>query len=454
MTGIHMTRATLVLLAAMPLLAQDPAPSQLLAPTPPMGWNSWDAWGMTIDEAGVRATADSMAQHLKKFGWQYVVIDEGWFIPKADLGPHPNSARFTMDAGRYVPTPDRYPSAANGAGFKPLADYIHSLGLKFGIHLVRGINRAAVTQNVAIADSDFHAADAASKADTCPWNTDNYGVKDTPAGQAFYDSAVKLYAGWGVDFLKVDCISDHPYKGDEIRMISLAIHKAGRPIALSLSPGPTAIEHAPEVQRYAQMWRISDDFWDHWGPWPKHEWSQGLQAQFAAASKWARYTEPGHWPDADMLPLGYLGPHPGEGEPRHSLFSHDEQRTLMTLWSICRSPLILGGNLNELDRWTLSLITNTEVIEVNQHSRENHAAVSTDDTVMWTARASSGNARYVAVFNVSDRIQTVEYHWNEAGFSKAPRTVRDLWERRNMSAGDSLNVTLAPHAGVLYRISE
>jgi len=155
-----------------------------------------------------------------------------------------------------------------------------------------------------------------------------------------------------------------------------------------------------------------------------------------------------------MLPLGYLGPHPGEGEPRHSMFTHDEQRTLMTLWSICRSPLIMGGNLMELDRWTLSLITNPEVIEVNQHSRENHAAVSTDDTVMWTARTSPGNAGYVAVFNVSDRIQTVEYHWGEVGFSKPPRTIRDLWERRDMSAGDSLSVTLAPHASVLYRISE
>ena len=420
-----------------------------------MGWNSWDAWGFTIDEAGVRATADYMARHLKEFGWQYVVIDEGWFIPKADLGAaHPNSAHFTMDSGRYIPTADRYPSSANGAGFSSLAGYIHSLGLKFGIHLVRGINRSAVAQNVAIPDSSFHAADAADKTDVCPWNNDNYGVRATPAGQAFYDSAVKLYASWGVDFLKVDCIADHPYKPDEIRMISLAIQKTGRPIVLSLSPGPTALDHAAEVRRYAQMWRISDDFWDHWGPWPKHEWSQGLQGQFAAASRWARLAETGHWPDADMLPLGYLGPHPGEGESRHALLTHDEQRTLMTLWSICRSPLIMGGNLLQMDQWTLSLLTNAEVIEVDQHSRENHAAVSTDDTVMWTARAPSGNARYVAVFNLSKADQTVEYHWSETGFTRPPRTVRDLWEHRNAAAGDSLKVTLAPHASVLYRMSE
>jgi alpha-galactosidase len=145
--------------------------------------------------------------------------------------------------------------------------------------------------------------------------------------------------------MKVDCISDHPYKGDEIRMIRHALDKTGRSIVLSLSPGPTKVSHADEVRKYAEMWSISDDFWDHWGVWKKHEFSQGLEQQFATAAAWAAHTGDGHWADADMLPIGHLGPHPGEGEVRESMFTHDEARTLLTFWSIFRSPLMIGANL-------------------------------------------------------------------------------------------------------------
>ena len=436
----HRNLAFILLLATLPLLAQ-PTESPL-APTPPMGWNSWDAWGMTIDEAGVRTTAEYMAQHLKSYGWQYVVVDEGWFIPKQA------NAHFTLTAdGRYTPSPDRYPSAANGAGFKPLADYVHSLGLRFGIHLVRGVPREAVANNVPIADSAWRAADVADTADTCPWNADNYGVRPGPAGQAYYDSVAQLFAGWGIDFIKVDCISDHPYKGDEIRMISQALRKTGRPIVLSLSPGPTALDKAGEVREYAQMWRISDDFWDHWGPWPQHDWSQGLLAQFASAAKWARHSDPGHWPDADMLPLGYLGPHPGEGEPRASKFTRDEQRTLMTLWSIARSPLMMGGNLTSLDDFTLSLLTNPEVLAVNQHSVGNHALATTGKTAIWDARPASGPGRYVALFNLSDQSQPFQVPL--AG----PKNIRDLWERKDQGVSEELKVSLGPHASALYLVT-
>ena len=152
--------------------------------------------------------------------------------------------------------------AANGAGFKPLADWTHSQGLKFGIHIVRGIPKGVVSANLPVADSGFHAAEAADPADLCPWDNGNYGVRDNPAGQAFYDSMLRLYAKWGVDFLKVDCIADHPYKGAEIRMIATAVRNAHRPIVLSLSPGPTDLSHAAEVTEYSQMWRIADDIWD------------------------------------------------------------------------------------------------------------------------------------------------------------------------------------------------
>ena len=220
------------------------------------------------------------------------------------------------DSGRYTPAVNRFPSAANGAGFKPLADYVHSLGLKFGIHILRGIPKLAVEKNLPIAGSSFHAADAADSSDTCPWNFDNYGIDGSkPGAQAYYDSIAKLYASWEVDLIKVDCISSRPYKGDEIRMLSTALAKTGRPIVLSLSPGPAPLEKTDEMRKYAQMWRISNDIWDLWHS--TVDYPQGLGDQFANVAKWAGKAQPGHWPDADMLPLGYLGPAPGWGQPRY-----------------------------------------------------------------------------------------------------------------------------------------
>src|SRR6185437_9144081 len=283
----------------------------LLAPTPPMGWNSWDGYGTTIDEKEFRANADWFAKNLKPFGWQYVTIDMEWFVTNPTAAGNSKQSKFQMDGfGRYTPPTNRFPSAANNAGFKPLANFAHSLGLKFGIHILQGIPKEAVEKNLPIEGSSFHAADAANKSGTCPWNPDNYDLDASkPAAQAYYDSIARLYASWGVDFIKVDCIASRPYKGDEIRMLSKALRKTGRPIVLSLSPGAAPLDKVDEMHKFAQMWRISDDIWDLWHsnvPYP-----QGLGDQFANVAKWAGLAEPGHWPDADMLPLGYLGPAPG-----------------------------------------------------------------------------------------------------------------------------------------------
>ncbi len=423
-----------------------------------MGWNSWDSYGRTITEAQFKGNADRMAKNLKRFGWQYVVIDEGWYV--ANPASDPKDYKFLLSGdGRFIPVPARFPSAANDAGFKPIAEYVHSLGLKFGIHMIRGIPREAVAKNLPIADSTFHAQDAADQSDACPWNAYNWGVKNSAAGQAYYDSVIKLYAGWNVDFIKVDCIADHPYKPDEIRMIHDAIKKAGRHVVLSLSPGPTALDHVGEVAKYAEMWRICDDFWDHWGPWEKHDWSQSLYQQFATTAKWAPHVTPGSWPDADMLPLGHLGPHPGDGELRQTRFTKDEQRTLITLWSIFRSPLIMGGDLLSMDPWTTSLLTNPEVIAVDQHSYGNRAVVTTDKTAVWVAKRGDleldyppDHGSYLAVFNIADAEQTIHYEWKELGLPSASYRLRDLWGRKNLGKAQSLTVKLPPHASVLYRI--
>jgi len=426
----------------------------LLASTPPMGWNSWDGYGTTVNEEQVKANAKWMADHLKAFGWQYVVVDMEWFVANPTAEGNSRTSQYSLDDhGRYTPAVNRFPSAANGAGFKPLADYVHSLGLRFGIHILRGIPKQAVVNRIAISDSSYSAADAADTSDTCPWNFDTFGTNPSqPAAQAYYDSIARLYATWGVDLIKVDCVSSNPYNGNDIRMIRQALDKAGRPVVLSLSPGPAPVEKLDEMRKYAQMWRISNDIWDIWhndGAYPK-----GLGDQFDYVAQWAGRAEPGHWPDADMLPLGRLGPAAGWGAPRDTRLTRDEQRTLMTLWVIFPSPLMLGGELPAADAWTLSLLTNPEVIAVDQHSSDNHLLASKGGIVVWTARAPSDqNVRYIAIFNLSNTAQTATFSWKDLGISASQNGLRDLWERKDLGRADALTVNLPAHGSVLYAVT-
>lgn len=426
----------------------------VLAATPPMGWNSWDSYGETVNESDIRANAAWMAEHLKAYGWEYVVVDEGWYVTNHSAGSQSAAAEFSLDAnGRYIPAVNTIPSADRGAGFKPLADYVHSLGLKFGIHILRGIPREAVRRDLRIAGSSFHAQAAADTSDTCPWNPYNYGPNlHSAAAQAYYDSIARLYADWGVDFLKVDCISSHPYKGDEIRMLAMALRKTHRPIVLSLSPGPAPLEKAAELRRYAQMWRISDDIWDVW--FSDKDFPQGVGNQFARAAKWASFSGPGHWPDADMLPLGRLEPAAGWEKPRASRLTRDEQRTLLTLWSIFRSPLIMGGNLTLCDEWTESALTNAELINVDQNSSGSHAVISTEKAAVWLSTPASGDGAYVAVFNLDASPQSLHYTWKELGLKRDTYMLRDLWEHQDLGPKEFVEAALPAHGSAIYWAAE
>ena len=434
------------------------AVGQVVAPTPPMGWNSWDAYGLTIDEAAYRANAKMLAS-VKKYGWTYAVIDEGWYMGNPN-GKDRAAKNFQIDSnGLLVPALDRFPSAAGGAGFKPLGDWVHSLGLKFGFHIVRGIPRGAVERNTPIAGSTFHATDAADTSDACGWDDGNWGVRDNAAGQAYYDSMMRLYAKWGVDFLKVDCIADHPYKISEIRQIAAGIKKSGRPMVLSLSPGPTQLEHAGEISRYAQMWRISNDIWDGW-QFASHTpdgYPSGVETAFDNLARWNSYVRPGAWPDADMLPLGALRPHPGMGDPRESRLTHDEERTQFTLWSIARSPLILGANLTQLDPFTRSLITNDKVITINQTAFESHPLIALpsgfEHARVWEASAGTASrpVRYLAFFNLTNQAAQLDSTWEQLGM-KGSHSALDLWSGAKLPRAQQIHVQLPAHGSAVYRI--
>jgi hypothetical protein len=204
------------------------ARGEALAPTPPMGWNSWDCYGPSVTEAEVKVNADYMAAHLARFGWQYIVVDIQWSEPQAGAHGYRADAELAMDEyGRLVPALNRFPSAAGGQGFKPLADYVHGKGLKFGLHIMRGIPRAAVARELPIFGSKLRAHEVADKTSLCAWLADMYGVDTSkPGGQDYYDSILALYASWGVDYIKADDMSS-PYHAGEIEALSRAIARCG-----------------------------------------------------------------------------------------------------------------------------------------------------------------------------------------------------------------------------------
>ncbi len=399
-------------------------PPVIIAPTPPMGWNSWDAYGTSVTEAEVKANADYMAAKLKSHGWQYIVVDIQWSDPLAKPHGYRPDAELAMDEfGRLIPAANRFPG-----GFKALGDYLHARGLKFGIHIMRGIPRRAVAANLPIAGSKARAADIADTKSICRWNTDMYGIDmSKPGAQDYYDSILALYAGWGVDFIKCDDIAQ-PFHGDEIAALHKAILRTKRPIVLSLSPGPADLSRAAFYAANANLWRISGDFWDLW---------TDLRKGFDLLDKWSPYVQPGGWPDADMLPLGRIGIRAERGNDRRTRFTPAEQRTLMTLWSIARSPLMFGGDLPSNDAATEALLTNDEVLAANQQGAHSRKLSQHGDAVIWTSDVAG--RPYYAAFNlgeIPDLLITI------------PGTgpLRDLWEHRDLT---NRTLRLEPHSAVL-----
>ena len=419
------------------------AASAKLAPTPPMGWNSWNSFATTITEAEALETARIMAEKLLPAGYDVFTIDIQWYEPEAQSYTYNSRPVPAMDEfGRVTPALNRFPSAADGVGFAAIAHEVHALGLKFGIHIMRGIPRLAVERNLPVLGTDVRARDVADTSSLCSWNPDMYGVDmRKPGAQSYYDSIFALYASWGVDFIKMDDMS-RPYDAHaaEIEAAHRAIRSSGRPMVLSLSPGETPVLRGEHVREFAQMWRISDDFWDEWPM---------LEAQFTRLENWNPWRRPGAWPDADMLPLGRLAL-----GTRNTRFTPEEQRTLMTLWSIARSPLIMGGDLRHLDRLTLDLLTNRDVIAVNQASSENQPHFLEDGTRVWTARGSSPDEFYLALFNLSAKPRSIRFPLERLNLERVG-AVRDLWTGRSLGAvAGSIAVEVLPHGSALLALGD
>lgn len=415
---------------AMNAVNAQPSPTYWqFAQKPPLGWNSWDIFGTTVTEQQVKEQADAMAVNLLPSGYKYLTVDIQWYEPESKGHAYDPNSQLTMDKyGRLTPGLKKFPSAADGKGFKPLADYVHSKGLKFGIHIMRGIPKQAVAKNTPVLGTDVKAQDIALKNSTCPWNPDMYGVDATkPEGQAYYNSIVQMYADWGVDFIKCDDIS-RPYdkvQKAEIEALRNAIDKTGRPIVLSLSPGATPISAAEHVMNHANMWRITDDFWDKWGL---------LQAMFERLDAWTPYRGPGHFPDADMLPIGIVD------FKRPTNFTKDEQYTLMSLWAIGRSPLIFGGDMTKLDDFTKEMLTNPEMLKVNQESTNNRQVSRDNNLVVWTADIPGSIDKYLAFFNAQSKDDNIDI--NNADYSSPLISGKGSSQKINISVKDGKRLVL------------
>lgn len=426
------------------------------APRPPMGWNSYDYYDTGVTEDRVLANAEFMAANLKRYGWEYIVVDIQWYAHgtgsmREKFQYIPFGTNEMDEYGRLLPDPVKFPSSAGGKGFRPLADRIHALGLKFGIHIMRGIPRAAAQSRLPILGTDVTADMAADPSSICQWNPDMYGLRPGPAGQAYYDSILALYAQWGVDFIKCDDICATGFsvprvygERHEVEMLHKAIEKCGRSIVLSLSPGPATVEDSWHYCKYANMWRITDDFWDNWDT---------LLYMFDRCEKWQDHVRPGCWPDCDMLPLGTVGK--GFGQERDTLFTREEQKTMLTLWCIFGSPLMLGAELTMLDEWTLSLLQKEELLRLVNGKFLSRQILRDGEKCVWAAEEPSSGERYVALFNLTDREQRMgadvadcaaQFTW---GWEQTPGNMREIWSGEK---ADCLEAVLPAHGAALFHL--
>lgn len=430
--------------------------AQELPLTPPLGWNSYNCFGSAVRENEVKENADYMAKYLKPFGWNFIVVDFYWSYenPEGSLVGNPQQSQLAdgsyipwlrMDEwGRLLPHERKFPSAWPDKGFKPLGDYIHSKGLQFGIHIMRGVPRQAVWAKSPVLGAPGITADMiADTTSVCSWSKHMYGVDMSKKGaQEYLNSLLKLYAGWGIDYIKIDDLS-RPYHKEEIEGYHKAIKACGRPVVFSTSPGITPRDQAAHVSKHANLWRLTDDFWDEW---------KLLEAMFDVAKLWEGVQKPGHWPDMDMLSIGRLSKRGPVGEERYSKFTNDELLTHYTLWCIFKNPLMIGGNLPDNRDVELTLFTNKAALDMNQNGINPRQLFRKDQTVAWVSDAPSKGMKNLALFNLNADKKEIEVNVNELGFA-GQCEITDVWNNKKMvTTGSTFSYPVNAHGTALFRI--
>ena len=425
------------------------------APKPPMGWNSFDSYGVYLHEKAAMANLEAFAEKLKPHGYDYFVIDAGWFgefkLQEGTLYPkekHAEKMKFD-EFGLLQPSDCYFPN-----GLKPIIDRAHDLGIKFGLHLMRGISREAVRQNTRIKGTDYYAQDIADTTSICKWNSQNYGIDmSKPGAQEFYNSLINQMAEWGVDFIKYDDIVLFPA---EVEAVANAIAQCGRPMVLSLSPGGSVDAEALDFFKNGNMLRVTKDIWDE---------QKGIDQCFDAWRKWQGKEDPGFWIDMDMIPFGQLqlmSPKPegisgeetkaevmekinsgeltnvellaGKGWTRWSEFTKDQMYTFITLRALSASPLMMGGDLPSLDEFSLDLITNKDMLECNQNSVMGHLTFEQEGIEIWKTPVPQMGNGWIGVFNRNSNELEIDLSPEKLGLNPAiDYKLVDIWKEKNLN---------------------
>ena len=429
-----------------------------LAQTPPMGWNSFDSYGVYLYEEAAMSNIEAFAEKLKPHGYEYFVIDAGWFgefeLQEGTIYPaekHAVKLKFN-EYGLLQPSDTYFPN-----GMQHIIDRCHELDIKFGIHLMRGIPRAAVKANTPVKGTKYFAQDIADTTSICVWNHQNYGIDmSKPGAQEFYNSLINQMAEWGVDFIKYDDIVPFP---EEVKAVANAIAQCGRPIVLSLSPGGKVDPDHLEAFKRSHMLRITADIWDD---------QKGIDECFEAWSKWQGKEEPGFWIDMDMIPFGQLqlmSPKPagvqghesknelldkmkagelanfellaGKGFTRWSEFTKDQMYTFITLRALSASPLMMGGDLPTLDDFSLKLITDKDILECNQNGVMGSLVYESEGIEIWNTPKKNSKGGWIGVFNRNKELKSISLKPDNLGADFISSTkLLDVWNNKEVSALD------------------
>ncbi len=396
-----------------------------LALSPPLGWSSWSALETSIDENTIRTMAQAQAATLKSAGYVYHNVDGGWYL-NPDLNVDAN--------GRWIADASRFPS-----GMEALGNYIHALGLKFGLYVTPGIPKLAVTRNTPVEGTPYRASDIANttKTEVTYLGGTMYSLDYTkPGSQEYIDSWANLFAQWGVDYLKLDAVGVS--SAADVKAWSNALLQTGRPIYLALANNLDS-SYADVWRQYSNSWRISTDIesyngttltsWDH------------VALRFALEPNWLGAGGPGGWNDLDSLAVG--GGHDG--------LTPDERQSMMTFWALSASPLIVGDDLRLLDDLGLRLLTNRDVISLHQNGIVASPLNAARSQQVWTALEPDGSYA-VGLFNLADTAASVDVAWSSLGFA-GPASVRDLWSSLDLGTfPETFSVPLSAHASRLLRV--
>ena len=413
------------------------SPLHSLTPRPPLGWNSFDCYGTVANEQVLTANLEVFVERLKPHGYEYFTLDAGWYreydIPLSENFPLPGQDyNVNFDTyGRVTPAACFFPK-----GLNRVAGAVHRAGLKFGLHLMRGIPRAAVEKNTLIKGTDIRARDIANTEDTCPWCPDNYGIDmEKPGAQKYYNSVIELVASWGVDFIKYDDIVPSP---PEVDAVANAVEACDREIVLSLSPGNRHQFDAMDTYRRANMMRISGDVWDN---------REDIDEVFERWKTFSRYVDDnphGFWFDQDMIPLGRLcvwNPRTPKREDmlgedaqsfeRSSQLTDPQKRTFITMRALAASPLIMGGELRWTDYFGFYLLTHPGMLACNQNGVVGKLMMEDAHTYVWKTPARDNPAQgWFGVFNRHpEKMRKITVSAETLELS-TETDLRDVWRNR------------------------